>query len=128
MARFRLSPQAEQDVEAILAWSHRQFSDQARLRYEELLVQAIRDVADDPNRPGSLSRPELARGALTYHLRHSRDRVSSAAGRVRKPRHFLVYRLAADGALEIGRVLHDSTDLARHLPADYQPGEPEPNE
>lgn len=122
MARFRLSPLVEQDIEAILAWSRQQFGEQVRLRYEELLVQAILNLADDSRHTGSLERPELAKGAFTYHLRHSRDCVSRSVGRIRKPRHFLLYRVAADGCVEIGRVLHDSMDLARQLPADYQVG------
>jgi toxin ParE1/3/4 len=32
------------------------------------------------------------------------------------PRHFLIFRLRRDSAVEIVRVLHDSMDLARHLP------------
>ena len=128
MVRFRLSASAVQDIEAILAWTHGRFGERVRLRYEELLVQAILDVADDPRRPGSVERPELSRGAYTYHLRHSRDRVSRSIGRIRKPRHFLLFRVSSDGCLEIGRVLHDSMDLARHLPPDYQSAAPDPDE
>lgn len=128
MVRFRLAPEDEQDVEAILTWTHGQFGEELRLRYEELLVQAILDLADDPGRPGTLERSELAKGAKTYHLRHSRDHVSRSVGRIRKPRHFLLYRVAGDGTLEIGRVLHDSMDLTRHLPPDYQSSGSEPDE
>ena len=60
---------------------------------------------------------------MTHRLRHSRDRVNPSAGRIRKPRHFLLYRVAADGYLEIGRVLHDSMGLAPHFPSDYQSAE-----
>ncbi len=126
MARFRLSPEAQEDIEAILAWTHREFGERVRLRYEGLLVQAILDLADDPTRTGSLERSELANGAKTYHLRHSRDHVSRSAGRIRKPRHFLLFRVAADGCLEIGRVLHDSMDLARRLPLDYRSADSAP--
>ncbi len=108
MTRFRLSAQAEQDIESILAWTHGHFGEQVRLRYEELLVQAILDLKDDPSRAGTLERPELAKGAFTYHLRNSRDHVSRIVGRIHKPRHFLLYRVAADGCLELSRVLHDS--------------------
>lgn len=128
MARFRFSPKAQEDIEAILAWTHGQFGELVRLRYEELLVQATVDLAADPTRPGTLHRPELAAGAKTYHLHHSRDHVSRTIGRIRRPRHFLLYRVAADGTLEIGRVLHDSMDLARHLPPDYQSVDPGPEE
>lgn len=126
MARFRLSPEATHDIEAILAWTHSQFGALVRLRYEELLVQAILDLAEDSCRPGTLARSELAKGAQTYHLRYSRNQVSRSVGRIRKPRHFLLYRVADDGCLEIGRVLHDSMDLARHLPPDYHSADPQP--
>jgi toxin ParE1/3/4 len=123
MPRFRLSPLAERDIEAILAWTHEHFGERGRLRYEALLVRAIQDVADDPMRAGSLARPELAPGARTYHLRLSRDRIVPASQRVRRPRHFLLYRARQDEPVEIGRVLHDGMDLARHLPDDYGPEE-----
>ncbi len=128
MPQIRLSPRAEQDIEALLAWTHEQFGETNRLRYEALLVQAILDLALDANRAGSLKRPELAKGAYTYHLRHSRDHVSRSVGRIRKPRHLLLYRLSTDGCLEIGRVLHDSMDLIQHLPPDYQDSSQESND
>jgi toxin ParE1/3/4 len=52
--------------------------------------------------------------------------VAKAVGRVKTPRHFLVYRLATPECIEVGRVLHDSMDLTRHLPHDFQPFDPEP--
>jgi toxin ParE1/3/4 len=128
MVRFRLSPLAERDIEAILAWTHEHFGERGRLRYEALIVRTIQDVADDPMRPGTLARPELTPGARTYHLRLSRDRIMPATDRVRQPRHFLLYRARPDEPVEIGRVLHDGMDLMRHLPDDYRPeatGEPE---
>lgn len=116
MSQYRLSPLAEHDLEAILAWTHERFGDQGRIRYQALIGRAILDVADNPRRSGCQSRPELAPGAMSYHLLHSRNRVSKAAGRVRKPRHLLLFRIAADGTVEIARVLHDSMDLDQHLP------------
>ena len=61
MVRYHLSASAVQDIESILAWTHGRFGEQVRLRCEELLVQAILDVAGDPRCPGSVERPELAR-------------------------------------------------------------------
>jgi toxin ParE1/3/4 len=120
MSHFIFAPAAERDIEEILAWSHEQFGEQARLRYEALLVRAVRDVVEDPNRAGSHTRPEIAAGARTYHVRHSRDRVTRKLGRVSRPRHFLLYRTMSDGQVEIGRVLHESMDLERHLPDEYR--------
>lgn len=64
MARFRLSPEAQEDIAAILAWTHTEFGAEILRRYEELLVQAMLDLADDPDRPGTLQRPELAKSEL----------------------------------------------------------------
>jgi toxin ParE1/3/4 len=120
MARFVIAPIAEQDIASVLVWTEEHFGDQARLRYEALLIQAIIDVAKCPDLPGSHSRPEIAAAARTYHIFFSRSHVAAEMGRVRRPRHFLLYRTRSDGAVEIGRVLHDSVDLARHLPDEYR--------
>jgi len=129
MGQFTLSPAAERDITSILAWTHEHFGEQARLRYEALLVQAIVDVAEDPERPGCALRDEISSVARTYHLWHSRNHVDKTLGRVRRPRHFLIYRFTDDNQIEIGRVLHDSMDLPSHLPVEYRassdnPGEP----
>lgn len=117
MLRYRLSQAAQGDLAGILAWSQQQFGEAARLRYENLIVAALRDVAAQPDRPGSLARPELGAGVRSWHLRLSRDRVAGDAPVVRKPRHFLVYRVQPE-VLVIGRVLHDSMELSRHLDPD----------
>ena len=111
-----LAPAAEADLAEILAWSADAFGDAARRRYATLIVQAIEDLTVDPARVGVETRPEIAAGVQTYHLARSRNRVPPAAGRVITPRHFLIFRLRRDSAVEIVRVLHDSMDLARHLP------------
>lgn len=114
MLRYRLSASAEADVVGILGWTHEQFGEAARLRYESLIVAALRDVAAQPDRPGSIARPELGAGVRSWHLRLSRDHVAEGVGVVRRPRHFLVYRLEP-GLLVVGRVLHDAMELARNL-------------
>jgi toxin ParE1/3/4 len=86
------------------------------------LSQAIIDVSNSPDLPGSHKRSEITAAARTYHLYHSRNRVTARVGRVRRPRHFLLYRTRGGSAVEIGRVLHDSIDLMRHLPDEYRPG------
>ncbi|MCA9160425.1 MAG: type II toxin-antitoxin system RelE/ParE family toxin [Planctomycetales bacterium] len=119
MPRFVLAPAAEQDIVSILAWTHEHFGEQARLRYEALLIQAIEDIAENPKRAGSTPRESLVAGGGSYHLWHSRGRVDKAVGSVHKPRHFLIFRTGAGGEVEIGRVLHDSMDLPSQLPKDY---------
>lgn len=118
MARYRLSAAAQADIVDILARTWERFGDSARHRYEALLVAAIRDIAENPSRPGAPERPELGAGARSWHLRHSRERARTATGTVRRPRHFIIFRIDASGTVEIGRILYDAMDLERHRPTE----------
>jgi toxin ParE1/3/4 len=120
MPQYGLAPRAARDIGAILGWTQEHFGERGRIRYEALLTRAILDVATDPKRAGSHASPEIAAAARTYHLRLSRDHVDPAIGKVRHPRHFLLYRIRSDGRVEIGRVLHDTMELKRHLPDEYR--------
>lgn len=93
MANYRLSPQAEQDIEVTLEWTHEEFGEKIRRRYEALLTRPIMDVAEDADFAGSRARPEIGVTARTYHLRHSRDRVRKSIGKIHRPRHILVFRI-----------------------------------
>jgi toxin ParE1/3/4 len=119
MADFRLSASARADIVEILSWTHEHFGELARLRYQGLLVTALRELAADPERPGSVARPELGAHVRSYHLRHSRDRARHESGVVRRPRHLLLYRAARPDLIGVGRVLHDAMEIAGHLPAGY---------
>lgn len=112
MAGFRLTHSAREDIASILAWSDEQFGDQAKQRYQALIVAAIRDAAAASDDPGMVDRPELGEGVVSWHLSHSRFR--STAGRVNRPRHLLICRFDGD-VLVIGRVLHDAMDVGRHI-------------
>lgn len=116
---LRLSASAEADIVSLLAWTASRFGEMARRRYEVLLATALRDVAADPERPGSAARPELGLGVRSYHLFHSRERARGPDGMVRRPRHFLLYRPTNPDVIGIGRVLHDAMEVGRHLPSDY---------
>jgi toxin ParE1/3/4 len=116
---IRVSHEARRDIRAILEWTEQEFGKKAALRYAALLAQALRDIGEDPERPGSLARPEIAiKGARTYHLEFSRGTVKGRG--VKAPRHFLLYRRREEGMIEVGRVIHDARDLERHLPEDYR--------
>lgn len=120
MWRLRLSPVAEQDIEDILAHSEANFGKQARLRYEALLEAGLSEIASDPDRPAVRRRDELSPGVRTYHLYYAREQARNEYGAVKRPRHFVLFRLRAPDILDVGRVLHDAMDLAEHLPAEYQ--------
>lgn len=116
MARLRIAAPAAQDIARILEWSSEHHGTAGRLRYEALIACALRDIASDPERRGSRLAIELGGERRIYHLRQSRDRAAGPHGRVRSPRHMLVYRSGPDDLVVILRVLHDAMDVARHLP------------
>lgn len=112
MSRYRLTHAAQADIVSILAWSHDQFGEEARKRYEALIATAIRDAATSSDEVGRTVRPELGDGVFSWHLAQSR--THSPGGNVHRPRHFLILRRDGD-ALLVGRVLHDAMELRRHL-------------
>jgi toxin ParE1/3/4 len=117
--QVQVARRARRDATAILNWSLKEFGEGASRSYAALIVQALRDIGDDPARPGSKERPEImAAGARTYHLRFSRSRMSGPI--VKSPRHFLLYRLLNEHVIEVGRILHDGCDLERHLPKQFR--------
>ena len=83
MAGYRLSAAAQADLSNILAWTYERFCESARERYEALVVAAVRDIAAQPDRAGSIERPELGEGVRSWHLRLSRERARLAPGIVR---------------------------------------------
>ena len=78
----------------------------AAIPVRDTLVQAISELANGPDIMGSKIREEIIGGLRTLHV----------ARRGRRGRHFLLYRVAPGGIIEIVRILHDRMDLQRHLP------------
>lgn len=93
--------------------SLRNFGRPASIRYKELMSEAIRQVAQNPERHGSRA---FEKGVRLYHLRHATKDASVGGVSVRKPRHFIVYRMIDSRTLQIVRILYDAMDLERHLP------------
>src|SRR5262249_1590911 len=105
-----IAPKAKSDMVGILAWTCDNFGIQTMRRYANLIQTAIEGVAANPEVAGSDNRPELAKGCRTYHIFHSRKKAGARGDRIRNPRHFLLYRVTGSGAVEIGRILHDSME------------------
>jgi toxin ParE1/3/4 len=105
----RLTAAAEADFEEILRWTVDQFGEaQARI-YAETLSAALNDLAAGPTTVGARKRDDLLKGIFTLPV----------AGKGRKGRHFVVFRVrrAPDReVIEVLRLLHDAMDLQRHLP------------
>jgi len=104
--RVRIGAVAELDFANIIAWTDENLgSRQARI-YRDTLLRAIGELANGPDVVGSKARDEVMPGLRTLHVaRHGR-----------RGRHFLLFRAVEGRIIEIGRILHDQMDLARHLP------------
>ncbi len=118
MPQYRISNAARADIVDILRLSQTQFGDQARQRYQALILAALQALADTPYRIGSHERNELAPGLLSYHLVYSRQQAKLPHGAVKSPRHVIFYRVANDEVIEVVRLLHDAMDVQLHLPDD----------
>lgn len=119
MTRFRITKPAQDDIDDILATSLDTFGEQAKQRYDQLILTAIREVVSQPTGIGRKPRPELGHDVYQYYLTSSRDRVQPPKMRVKQPRHYLIYRLEDDGnPIAFGRVLHDRALPAHYLNAD----------
>jgi toxin ParE1/3/4 len=100
---------AQADITNLLSWTEQRYGEPARTRYEHLLSTALRDLAADPLRIGTVARPELGKDVRSYHLRNSRKSADVA-----RPRHLFLYRMRRESVVEVGRVLHDAMELERH--------------
>ena len=113
---------AEQDIIEILAWSEENFGEPGRIRYEKLIIAAIRDLSENPERHGTQRRDKVIENARFYHLMYSRKSVA-VDQRVRKPRHFILFRIVEEQQIEIARLLYDRMDIVQHLPEALAPEE-----
>ena len=118
MPQYRISNAARADIVDILRLSQTQFGDQARQRYQALILAALQTLADTPYRIGSQERNELAPGLRSYHLVYSRQQSKHPHGTVKSPRHVVFYRVANDEVIEVVRFLHDAMEVQLHLPDD----------
>ena len=108
--RVRVTATAENDIRNILQWTHERFGDAQVRIYGETLTRAIQALTEGPIVPGSRRRDEIGEGLFTLHV---------ARGR-RKGRHLVLYRVGDNNTsrmIEVLRLLHDSMDLVRHVPA-----------
>ena len=103
--RVRLGAAAEVDFANILKWTTENFGARQSRVYRDTLVQAIGELAGGPDVAGSRARDEIMAGLRTLHV----------ARRGRRGSHFLMYRVAPNSMIEIVRILHDRTDLRRHV-------------
>jgi toxin ParE1/3/4 len=102
----RLAEKAEHDLLDALVWTTDQFGALQADEYLETLTLALEALTDGPNIVGSQVRDDIGLGIRTLHV----------ARLGRKGRHLVVFRISAGQAIDVIRLLHDSMDLAKHLP------------
>jgi toxin ParE1/3/4 len=105
--RVRLAEQAELDLLGITLWTLENFGAQQAQAYAKSLSLAIEALHDGPEIFGVTVRDDIGLGVRALHV----------ARQGRKGRHFVVFRIAPERTIEVLRLLHDSMDLPRHLPA-----------
>lgn len=115
MADFRLAASAEAQLIDILDYSAATFGDNARERYAHLLVRAMQDVAEEPDKPTVSWKQTLVGRVGVYHVRNSRFRVPTPPGSVLEPGHFLVFQVGRDDIVDILGFIHERMLFNRAL-------------
>ena len=104
--KVRLAAQAELDFSEIITWTLENFGKRQAQTYAETLTLAIEALHSRPEQLGAKALDDLGPGIRTLHV----------ARQGRSGRHFVVFREAKDQYIDVLRLLHDSMDLARHIP------------
>lgn len=107
---IRLAAAAERDYREILRWTVENFGRSQAKTYAKTLSGALHDLTLGPSITGVRLRDDIGPGVNTLHV----------ARKGRKGRHFVVFRVApsrSEHIIDVLRLLHDSMDLPRHLPA-----------
>ena len=102
----RLAAQAELDFFEIITWTIENFGERQAETYAETLTLAIEALHDGPEQLGAKARDDIGPSIRTLHV----------ARQGRSGRHFVVFSEAKDRYIDVLRLLHDSMDLARHIP------------
>jgi toxin ParE1/3/4 len=106
---LRFSTKAVRDISEVLDFTVQQFGEKQRGIYQQIVRDALEELAADPENPRSKRRPEIHPDARTMHL----------ARRGKRARHLFLYRIKNSRFVDIARLLHDSMEIRRHLPPDF---------
>jgi toxin ParE1/3/4 len=101
---YEIAKAAERDIKDIFRETLKTFGTHQLAVYEQIIIRGIEMICDDPYRPGSLDRSELALGVRLFHLELAAGRRGGAA-------HGLYYSTGrlSDGTIGtvVLRVLHE---------------------
>jgi toxin ParE1/3/4 len=102
--RIRVLPEARTEIRDVLRYTRDEFGARKLKEYRELIRDALSVIAEDP----SIGRthPDVHPELRTHHI----------AKRGKRARHVVLYRVARDGTVEVGGLLHDAMLLEHHLP------------
>jgi toxin ParE1/3/4 len=98
MLSSRLSRLADEDTLSIFRYTIKKWSAEQVPVYLSLLEAGRFELEKDPFVIGSKAREDLAHGCRVFGVE----------------KHYFVYRVK-DEVVEIGRILHESMDFARHM-------------
>jgi toxin ParE1/3/4 len=105
----RLASQAEQDLIDVTLWTAENFGTRQAEHYAKTIALAIEALHDGPEILGAKVRDEIGAGIRTLHV----------ARQGRKGRHFVAFSVTEGHIINVLRLLHDSMDLAKHLPEEH---------
>ena len=105
--KHELTEPAERDIRDILRRTMQMFGPQQVQSYARIIERGIVLVSEDPVRPGSMDRSELAPGVRLLHLQTAAGRRGGAAHCV----YYMKGRLSGDtmGVIVV-RVLHEQME------------------
>ena len=105
----RTGAAANGDFKSIVRWTAAKFGPAQARAYSQNIDAALQDLRAGPDIIGSKTLGDVAPGVYTLHV----------ARTGRAGRHFVVFRAYSsqgENVIDVLRLLHDSMDLARHLP------------
>ena len=94
---YRISEKAVHDLEEIWIHTESEWSEKQADRYYFLVMEAIEKAATHPSR-----------GLKMNHLQEGYRKISVG-------KHLVFYRIAADGVVEIVRILHQGMDIETQI-------------
>ena len=109
--RVRLSGPAQEDIREIYRWTVGRFGVAQADAYLSLINEALDALREGPQTLGVRPRSEIATGLHTFHVGRND----------RRGRHLILFRVGEHNGrplVAVGRILHDSMDIVRHLPVD----------
>jgi toxin ParE1/3/4 len=101
----QLGSQSEKDIVGILRQTARNFGLAQAAAYKITLLAAIDELHEGPLVAGSIAHDEIRSGLRFLHI----------ARKWRAGRHIIVYRPVDGQIIRILRILHDASDIVRHL-------------